>query len=76
MAKRINPNWIKRMSEKIKTNSPIDCTTSYNPAAQWLVAHLSKNGVPYRLYNLGTGVKRITTSEIEKCPCCKRKFKD
>lgn len=71
---RINPTWIKETSEKIKTNKFTDCTISYNPAAQWLVTHLSKNEIPYRLYNLGAGVKRITIVDIEKCPCCKRKF--
>ncbi len=67
---RISPAWQKDMQFKIDTGLSIDVTTSYNPAAQWLISQLSTKGIPYKLHQLGAGVKRITTVDIDKCPCC------
>jgi len=73
MATRINPNWIKDRQKEIKeTPYEIDVTISYNAAVQWLIAELSKVGIPYKLHQLGAGVKRITTKDVERCPCCKK----
>jgi len=70
---RVHPNWIKARQQEIKeTPYEIDVTISYNPAAQWLISALSEVGIPYKLYQLGAGVKRITTKDIDTCPCCKQ----
>ncbi len=75
MAASVNANWIKDRLEDIKKRPrEMDITLRYNPAAQWLIMALSNADIPYKLYNLGAGVKRITTKDIDKCPCCKRKL--
>ena len=84
MATRLNPKWV----DEIKTDADalkkaisdgtdredMDITLSYNKAAQFLIAALSLRSIPFKIYNLGAGVKRITT-ETDNCPCCKRKLK-
>jgi hypothetical protein len=71
MAARINPLWVERVSDLIKTGAQIDELSSYNPATQWLIESLSRVNQPFKIYNLGAGVKRITTI-TDVCPCCKR----
>ena len=79
---RVNPDWIKDRQRQLCTLDPhsleqadhIDEHISYNAAAQWLITALSKRGIIFKVYNLGAGVKRITTQEPDKCPCCKRRF--
>lgn len=83
MARRIvNEKWMEKMRERILTMLPhslepidhIDEHISFNKSAAWLITQLSKNGIPFKVYNLGAGVKRITTFEPDKCPCCKRRY--
>lgn len=45
--------------------------TSFLPAAQWLIIQLTKNKIPFKLINLGAGVKRITT-ETDTCPVAEK----
>lgn len=76
---RVNPVWIKEMRKAIiEYPYKIDIILSYNAAAQWLIAELSREEIPYKLFQLGAGVKRITTKpgDIERCPCCKKKLKE
>ena len=73
----VNPKWKARISDKIKQQKPtepleLDETISYRPALQRLIIQLSSKGILYELYDLGAGVKRITTA-TDICPCCKRK---
>lgn len=70
----INPGWQKDMIDRMNKGEDIDSTSSYNPGVQWLIVNLSSRNIPYRLINLGAGVKRVITSEIDKCPCCKRGY--
>lgn len=74
MGARVNPNWIKRIvreykESKNKEDFKLDEVLSYNPATQWLVSYLTKNGVAYKIINLGAGVKRITT-DVKVCSKC------
>jgi len=76
--KVIDKNWKLETIETIKegvsfNNLVIDKTITFAPALTFLVLELSKRDVPYKIYNLGGGVKRITTV-TDSCPCCKRKF--
>ena len=71
MPVRINPGWIEERKEEIRKGYSIDITTSFNKAAQALVILLSNANTPFKLYNLGAGVKRITT-KTDICPCCKK----
>ena len=70
---RINPSWQEEMTEKMDHQINVDTTQSFLPCIQWLVTALSKRGIPHKLYNLGAGVKRVTT-DTDTCPCCKRKL--
>lgn len=71
MTIRVNPSWLKERKEEIRKGYIIDITTSFNKAAQTLIILLKDT--PFRVYNLGAGVKRITT-KTDICPCCKRKL--
>ena len=71
MAKVINPDWKADMRSLMMQCQPIDVTTSFKAAVQWLVVELSKRGVPYKLHNLGAGVTRLTT-DTTTCPCCNK----
>lgn len=69
----INPEWKKQMRKSIDHRHNIDHTTASNKAIQFLVISLNDANIPYKLYNLGAGVKRITTT-TDICPCCKKKL--
>jgi len=72
-AAKVNPNWLKKRESEIANNLPIDVTTSFNSAIQALIIRLTLANKSFKLYNLGAGVKRVTT-DTDKCPCCKRPF--
>jgi hypothetical protein len=75
MSKRIiNPAWVDKIKSSLLQGEAIDDTTAFKPATQWLIMHLSSCGVPYKIYNLGAGVTRVTT-KTDVCPCCKQKVK-
>jgi len=73
MPARVNPAWIKQQLTILRETGKLDATTSYTPAIQSLMVYLTNNGKSFKLYNLGAGVKRLTT-ETDICPCCKRKL--
>ena len=70
---RVNPEWIKQrmveFGEYRRNQTPIDVISQYNLAIQWLVAMLAKEGVSFRVIQLGAGVKRVTTL-TDVCPKC------
>jgi hypothetical protein len=68
---RINPKWMAEMESQILQEKVIDQTLTFAAAAKWLVATLSRYGKPFKVYNLGCGVKRITTN-TDTCPLCKK----
>jgi len=71
MGARINPNWADRIRERIANGDTIDEIISFNQASQWLIESLLRANKTFKVYNLGAGVKRITTV-TDACPCCKR----
>lgn len=78
---RINPIWKEKMLVKLnergdpeKIPEDIDVVTGFNKSIQWLIMELTERGIPFKLYNLGAGAKRVTTN-TDKCPMCKRKLK-
>ena len=73
MKRSINPAWIAEMKSKILQGLEIDTTQSFLPCIQWLIIQLSNYGKPYKLYDLGAGVKRLTTNTTT-CPCCKKEL--
>ena len=72
MRKIINKEWANKMLDDINNNRHIDETISFNNSAQFLIKNLSISNIPFKVYNLGAGVKRIST-DTNTCPCC---FKD
>jgi hypothetical protein len=68
--KRLNPVWVDQVKSKINNKETIDLVIKEHSVAQWLVVQLAQNNVPFKVYSLGAGVKRITT-ETDVCPCCK-----
>lgn len=69
----VNPKWAAEIEEKLDNKVSLDEVISFNPASQWLIIKLSYLNKPFKIYNLGSGVKRITT-ETDTCPCCKKKI--
>jgi hypothetical protein len=68
-----NCQWAREIQSRIDSALPIDAHTRHNYAAAWLVEKLTRLNLPYKIYNLGAGVRRITT-DTDSCPCCKRKL--
>ena len=75
MRRSINRAWQKDMIRLMDKGLSIDVTTSFNPSVQWLIQRLVIEEIPYKLYQLGAGVKRVTTDQVDTCPCCKRKLR-
>lgn len=69
--KIVNPKWADQQQRNLDSGGGVDETLSANIAAQWLIAKLSHLNRPFRVFNLGAGVKRITTN-TDRCPCCKK----
>jgi len=70
---RINPAWQEDIRKKLAAQQGIDVIQSFTPCIQWLIGELTRRDLPYKLYNLGAGVKRLTT-DTDICPCCKQKL--
>jgi len=73
MAVLLSNRWKDHMMQRMDQALPIDETTGCNVAIRWLIINLSSRGTPFKLHNLGAGVKRVTT-DTDTCPCCKRKL--
>jgi hypothetical protein len=70
----VDPKWIEKMKHLMDQKLPIDVTLPYQVSANWLVAELSRRNIPFRLQNIGAGVRRLTT-DTEHCPFCGQKVK-
>ena len=69
----ISKAWAEGVVAKLDAGEAIDVTTSFNKAIAWLIEVLSRRNIPFKLYQLGAGVKRVTT-DTDCCPMCKRKL--
>ena len=69
MARKLTSIWIRSKTEEIRNHEFVSLTTSYNPAAHWLIEFLDKQNIPVKVTNLGAGVKKITIAE-KVCPHC------
>lgn len=70
----LNPKWTDAKKEEIavykRNGQPaIDVTTTCNTAIQWLICQLTAHNIPFKLIQLGAGVKRVTT-DTTVCPKC------
>jgi len=75
MAKIVNDYWKDVMIKQIEREETIDETLSFTKSVQWLIITLTHFNIPFKIYNLGAGVKRITT-DTDVCPCCKKSLKN
>lgn len=78
---RINPAWKKETEEKIARANPrrgdrdhFAITLAWSQSIQWVIMELDQREIPFRVYSLGAGVKKITT-DTDCCPCCKKSLK-
>lgn len=67
----VNKEWLDNALKEYEEHGSLTRTTAFNKAIQALIIRLDSKGIPYKLYNLGAGVKKITTI-TDKCPCCGR----
>ena len=74
---RVNPKWLEDRKMEIDaylthgTSIP-PVTTSYNPAAQWLISYFDSQNLKCKVIQLGAGVKKIIHLE-NICPHCRGK---
>ncbi len=76
MQYKLNPKWINEMNAEINatrndTGKIFERILTYPPSKAWLVTALASYNIPFKVYNLGAGVSRITT-DTDTCPCCKK----
>ena len=75
MRVRLNPAWKYRIIDDLEQykrsngRNHVVRTESMTSAIQWMVMRLVADGIPFRLINLGAGVKQITT-DTTVCPKC------
>jgi hypothetical protein len=77
--KVLNPTWMENKDKRIaaykqavlegRTPEKIVEQTACNQAIQWLILRLTREGISFRLVQLGAGVKMVTT-ETDLCPKC------
>jgi uncharacterized protein with PIN domain len=65
--------FMEDVNTKIKNHEILIVTTSNNIVIRYVMRNLILNSIPYKLYNLGAGLKTITT-DTNICPCCKREL--
>jgi hypothetical protein len=70
---RLNPKWVESIAVEIKDGKDIDITLSILAAKVHVVTTLTQAQRPFKVYNMGCGVTRITT-ETKICPCCKKEL--
>jgi hypothetical protein len=65
----LNPKWCAEMERKVFSEEPVDITTSFTKATQWLIVMLTKANRGFKVVTLGAGVRRVTT-DTQVCPKC------
>jgi hypothetical protein len=77
--RQINTRWIEQMKQEMAeykqaifdgtVPKPIKVTSQSNICSSWLIGSLANHNIPFKVINLGAGVKQITT-ETDICPKC------
>lgn len=60
---------LDRIKEARKHDDVFTITLDVNLAAKWVIRTLAEMNIPFKVIQLGGGVKRITT-DTEVCPKC------
>lgn len=58
------------IDDAVRTGQPFEQVTSCNVWAKIVVLSLTGRGVPFKVLQMGAGVKKITT-QVDTCPKCK-----
>lgn len=74
MARRVNPTWANEKRQQLiqvsrGTGEPVNVISAALPVIQCLVTLSVELNVPYKVIQLGGGVRRFTT-EVTTCPKC------
>jgi len=69
MAIILRQDWKDKMEGSIARGEFTECVTSLKLALQFLVIWLNEAFTPYKIIDLGAGVKKITT-KVDTCPKC------
>lgn len=69
MALILRESWKNEMISRISQGEEIEYTSAIGIAIRFLVLELTRRNVPFRIMNLGAGVKKITT-KVDTCPKC------
>jgi len=76
MAAKVSQKWLDREFENFK-NSNVDMiggtsykvVTTFLPSVKALCLSLARAGIPYKVINMGGGVK-VITNDVKACPKC------
>ena len=60
---------LDRMAKDMARGKVFELSTEITIAAKWLIMKLDEKGIPFKVLNLGAGVKKIKT-EVRTCPKC------
>lgn len=69
MAGRLDRKWCWKMQDQIKDKTFKSKIVRHDINAKWLIGHLADRDIPFKIINLGAGVKRIIIAE-HICPTC------
>jgi len=69
----VNKQWYNKQTSTFIETGKLDIVIDFNKALDAIVKYLTEIKQPYKIYNLGSSVKRLTT-ETDTCPCCRRKL--
>lgn len=70
MARGLRYEWRETMTAKILSPDPFDEILTHFQSIQWVVKTLALRERPFKVINLGAGVRRITTN-VDICQKCK-----
>jgi len=69
VSKKWKDQVLAKMATFLATGEHFEETSDYNPATQWMICRMVAKGIPFRLIQMGAGVKHITT-HTDICPKC------
>jgi hypothetical protein len=62
--------WLRVINVNHSSGCITECNTEFNELAQWFVKTLVEKNIPFKILNMGAGIKKITT-DVNVCPKCK-----
>lgn len=65
----LKESWKKEIEESIINCTFTEFTSSLNIAIRFIIICLDKAKTPFKVINLGAGVKKVTT-KMDICPKC------